>query len=110
MSRTTTKKTAATKTTKKTARTVTKSVDRPIPYTATEPAGLTRAEVGAMLAEQQAAFAQQLEATTRAFTGALQALAAHPKDKPAAGWDFHVEYRQNGAIETIRATPRKPKD
>lgn len=39
MSRTTTKKTAATKTTKKTARTVTKSVDRPIPYTATEPAG-----------------------------------------------------------------------
>ena len=60
-----------------------------------------------MLAEQAQAFAQQIEAVTRAFSGALQAVAAHPKDKPAMGWDFHVEYRQNGAIETIRATPRK---
>ena len=78
---------------------------KPAPDTA--PSGLTRAEVSAMLDAERAAFAQQLEATTRAFTGALQALAAHPKDKPAAGWDFKVEYRQNGAIETIRATPRK---
>jgi hypothetical protein len=88
-----------------------------VPITEAKPApaapaeqGLTRAEVGAMLDAERAAFAQQLESVTRAFSGALSAIQAQPQSKPAAGWDFHVEYRQNGAIETIRATPRKLKD
>ncbi|HPL78879.1 MAG TPA: hypothetical protein PKY40_07745 [Burkholderiaceae bacterium] len=69
--------------------------------------GLSHEEVRAMLAEQAISFAQQIKAVTQAFSGALQAFAAQPKDKPVTGWDFKVEYRQNGAIETIRATPRK---
>ncbi len=76
------------------------------PATAPAP-GLSHDDVRAMLAEQQAAFAQQLESVTRAFAGALSAVQAQPQSKPAAGWDFQVEYRPNGAIETIRATPRK---
>ena len=40
---------------------------------APEPAGLTRAEVGAMLDEQRAAFAQQIETVTAAFSAALAA-------------------------------------
>ena len=38
-----------------------------------EPTGLTRAEVGAMLDEQRAAFAQQIETVTAAFSAALAA-------------------------------------
>ncbi len=81
----------------------------PIAEAMLEPAAptLSHAEVRAMLAEQAAMFSQQIAAVTQAFSGALAAVQAQPKDKPVAGWDFHVEYRQNGAIETIRATPRK---
>lgn len=86
-----------------------------VPITQAKPApaapqGLTDDQVRAMLIEQANAFALQLEAVKGAFSAALSAMQAQPKDKPAAGWDFRVEYRQNGAIETIRATPRKTKD
>lgn len=71
---------------------------------------LTHDEVRAMLSEQAAMFSQQIAAVTQAFSGALDAIRAHPKEKSATGWDFQVEYRPNGAIDTIRATPRNLKD
>lgn len=69
---------------------------------------LTLAQVQALLDKQAAEFAKQIDAVTRTFTGALTAAMGQPKDKPSAGWDFKVEYLNNGDIDTIRATPRKP--
>lgn len=81
----------------------------PIAEARPEPAApsLTQAEVRAMLAEQAAMFSQQIAAVTQAFSEALASVQNQPKDAPAVGWDFEVEYRPNGAIDTIRATPRK---
>ena len=67
---------------------------------------LSRADVDAMLSARDAAWQQQIQTITQAFGGALKAIGDQPQ-KQATGWDFKVEYRQNGAIETIRATPRK---
>jgi hypothetical protein len=81
------------------------------PIVAAQPAeqaatALSRADVDAMLAARDAAWQRQIQTITQAFGEALKAIGQQPQ-KPAAGWDFKVEYRQNGAIETIRATPRK---
>lgn len=67
--------------------------------------GLTRADVEDMLVKRDALWAQQIQALSQSFASAVQALSAQPK--PQAGYDFKVEYRPNGAIDTIRATPRK---
>lgn len=73
------------------------------------PPPVSQAQVRAMLDEQAAEFAKQIESVTRAFTGALKAAMSQSKDKPNAGWDFKVEYLNNGDIDTICATPRMPK-
>ena len=72
-------------------------------------ASLSLAQVAVMLAERDAAWSKQIQAITQAFSGALKEMGTQPQ-APAKGWVFKVEYCQNGAIETIRAMPRKLKD
>jgi hypothetical protein len=74
------------------------------------PAMLTQEQVRAMLDDQAASFRGQISAVTQAFSGALAAVRAQPQGKQPTAWDFAVEYRQNGAIESIRATPRPMSD
>ena len=75
----------------------------PAPEKQADPA-LTRAEVDAMLAQRDALWMQQINTLSQALASAVQAFG---QPKQPASYDFKVEYRQNGAIETIRATPRK---
>lgn len=84
-----------------------------VPLKQEQPAEATKApesisldEVRALLDEQAAAFKRQIDTATQAFAQALKAVVQQPKDKPAQGWDFKVEYLNNGDIDTIRATPR----
>jgi hypothetical protein len=80
-----------------------------LPVAPVEP-GLTRAEVQALLDQQAAMFSQQISAVTKAFSGALVAMQAHQKDKPAAGWKFHIDYDAIGGIKSIEATPKRAKE
>ena len=72
------------------------------------PTAISPDEVKALMEAQAADFAKQIEAVTRAFTGALAAATAQPQGKKPAGWNFKVEYLNNGDIDTIKATPQKP--
>jgi len=67
---------------------------------------LTEADVQVMLAQQAAMFDKQIKAVSAAFSSALSAASQKPKEKTVTGWDFAVEYDQNKAIKTIRATAR----
>lgn len=67
---------------------------------------MTRAEVDALLAERDAAWKEQVQALSQAFSSALSALGAQQPKTPA-GYDFKVVYQLDGSIDTIRATPRK---
>ena len=66
-------------------------------------------QVSTMLAERDAAWSQQVQAITQAFSGALEAIGQQPQ-APSKGWEFKVTYRSNGATDTIIATPIKLND
>lgn len=79
-----------------------KPVEPQAPPAAPAPEWITRKEAQAMLDRQASDFKSQLKAMAEEFARQLAASAP----KPASGWDFKVEYLNNGEIDAIRATPR----
>lgn len=66
------------------------------------PAGVTIEEVQTLLSRQAEEFRLQLASMAKEFARQIAA-STRPQ---SSGWDFKVEYENNGDIGAIRATPR----
>ena len=75
----------------------------PAPAAQPAPAGLTVAEVEAMLAARDAVWSKQLAALTQAFTAAL---AARPEPPPRKGADVKFKFAPNGSILSASIIPK----
>ncbi len=78
----------------------------PAPAAQPAPAGLTAAEVEAMLAARDAVWSKQLAALTQAFTAALAARPEPAPPPPRKGADVKFKFAPNGSILSAEIVPK----